>query len=424
MARLIVRGGEPLRGKVRVNGAKNAVLPMMAAAVLTRSECLIRDVPDIRDVRVMIEILKDLGVKVRLERINGRRYLSLKAEHIRTDAVNARLMKKMRSSVLLIGPLLARLASARMTYPGGCAIGPRPVDMHLAGFEAMGATVVEKGGQVTAYAGRGALSGAEIHLEYPSVGATENLMMAAAGARGVTRIWNPAREPEVDNLAAFLQAMGANITGTGSDVISVEGSDVLGGADCGVIPDRIEAGTYAIAAVITGGEITLENVRTEHLRAFLAKMNEVGTEVQAGRDQLWIKGPERPRAADIRTLPYPGYPTDLQNQYLALSCIAGGTSVITESIFENRFKVAEELARMGASIHTEGRLAVVKGVEQLSGACVEADDDLRGGASLVLAGLRADGATVVRGAEYIDRGYMNLVGRLRGLGADVTRNDD
>ncbi len=419
MARLMVRGGEPLRGSIRINGAKNAVLPMMAAAVLTRSECVIRDVPDIRDVRVMIEILKDLGVSVQLGEIDGRRRLSLKAESIRTDVVNAELMKKMRSSVLLFGPLLARLGSARMTYPGGCAIGPRPVDMHLDGFAAMGATVNERGGQVTAAAGRGRLSGAEIHLEYPSVGATENIMMAAARADGVTRIWNPAREPEVANLAAFLQALGAEIEGIGSDVITVRGSGQLGGAECGVIPDRIEAGTYAIAGVITGGELTLENVRPEHLRAFVAKMKEVGAGICVGRDRIHVRGPERPGAADVRTLPYPGYPTDLQNQYLALSCVGEGTSVVTESIFENRFKVAAELTKMGASIHTEGRLAVVKGVDRLCGASVEADDDLRGGASLVLAGLRAEGTTVVRGAEYIDRGYMNLAERLRSLGANV-----
>ena len=424
MARLIIEGGNRLSGSVTINGAKNAVLPLVAASILSESESVIRDVPDIRDVRVMIAILRDLGVRVRMEEVDGKRQLSICPEGLNTDTVNAELMRKMRSSVLLIGPILARLGSARMTYPGGCAIGPRPVDMHLAGFRILGATVEEKHGKVSIHAEGDRLTGSEIHLEYPSVGATENLMMAATLAAGTTRIWNPAREPEIENLATFLRKMGARIAGTGSDVITIEGVKTLGGARCGVIPDRIEAGTFAIAAIITGGEVQLRNTSTTHMRAFLVKMREAGAEVIADRKGcLTVRGPRRPRAADVRTLPYPGYPTDLQNQYLALSCVADGTSVIAESIFENRFKVAEELATMGASIRTEGRLAVVKGVKRLSGACVEASDDLRGAASLALAGLQAEGRTVVEGAQYIDRGYMDFDGRLRQLGADVRREE-
>ncbi len=424
MPRLIVQGGNPLHGRIRVNGAKNAVLPMMAAAVLTESECVIEDVPDIRDVRVMISILRDIGVEVELEDVDGRRRLSLKADQIRTDTIPAELMRKMRSSVLLIGPMLARLGSAGMTHPGGCAIGLRPIDMHLNGFRKLNARINERYGKIRITAGEEGLLGTDIHLEYPSVGATENTIMAATLAKGLTRIWNPAREPEIENLAEFLRLMGSRIWGTGTDVITVEGKGRLGGAECTVIPDRIEAGTFAIAAAITGGEVQLDNVRPSHLRAFIAKMCEVGARVVSLDDgAVLVRGPDRPRAADVRTLPYPGFPTDLQNQYLAMACTAEGTSVITETIFENRFKVAEEFVRMGALIRTEGRLAVVKGVPTLSGTRVRANEDLRGAASLILAGLRAEGTTEVEGAQHIDRGYMDFAGRLGALGADICCED-
>lgn len=424
MSRLVITGGNPIEGRVRINGAKNAVLPMVAAAVLTSEECMIYDAPDIRDVRVMTEILEDLGIVVRTGEENGRRYLLVRAEHIDSDTIDAGLMRKMRSSVLLVGPLLARLGSSRMTYPGGCAIGPRPVDMHLAGFRKLSAVVEEMHGKISVTAPRDGLVGADIHLEYPSVGATENIMMAATLARGVTRIWNPAREPEISNLAHFLRLMDARVSGEGSDVIVVEGRDRLNGARVKVIPDRIEAGTFMAVAAITGGLVELENVCLSHLRAFTSKMSEVGVEIRPlGNRRVLVRGPVRPSAADVRTLPYPGYPTDLQNQYMAVACIADGTSVITETIFENRFKVAAEFARMGASIHTEGRLAVVKGVGRLTGAHVEANEDLRGAASMVIAGLRAEGTTVVEGAEFIDRGYTDFASRLKKLGADIHRKD-
>ncbi|MFO8060861.1 MAG: UDP-N-acetylglucosamine 1-carboxyvinyltransferase [Bacillota bacterium] len=424
MPRLIVQGGNPLHGRMRINGAKNAVLPMMAAAVLTESECIIEDVPYIRDVRVMINILRNLGVRVALEEVGGKRHLSVKADQISTDTIPAELMREMRSSVLLIGPMLARLGSACMIHPGGCAIGLRPIDMHLNGFRKLNARIEERGGQIRITAGEEGLLGTDIYLEYPSVGATENAIMAATLAEGSTRIWNPAREPEIENLAEFLRLMGSRIWGTGTDVITVEGSARLGGARCTVIPDRIEAGTFAIAAAITGGEVQLENVRRSHMRAFIAKMCEVGVRVVPREDDvLWVRGPERPQAADVRTLPYPGFPTDLQNQYLAMACTSEGTSVITETIFENRFKVAEEFVRMGASIRTEGRLAVVKGVPALTGTRVKANEDLRGAASLILAGLRAEGTTEVEGAEHIDRGYMDFAGRLQKLGASISRED-
>lgn len=424
MPRFIVQGGNPLHGRIKINGAKNAVLPMMAAAVLTESECVIKDVPDIRDVRVMVRILRDIGVEVELEDVNGQRHLSLKAEQIRTDTIPAELMREMRSSVLLIGPMLARLGSACMTHPGGCAIGLRPIDMHLNGFRKLNARIERYRDEVRVLASEEGLLGTDIHLEYPSVGATENAMMAATLAQGVTRIWNPAREPEIDNLAEFLRLMGSRIWGTGTDVITVEGREKLGGAECTVIPDRIEAGTFAVAAAITGGEVELENVCPSHMRAFISKMCEVGVRIIRLEDgSLRVQSPSRPRAADLRTLPYPGFPTDLQNQYLAMACAADGTSVVTETIFENRFKVAEEFVRMGALIRTEGRLAVVKGVPTLSGTRVKANEDLRGAASLILAGLRAEGTTEVQGADPVDRGYMDFAGRLQKLGACISRQD-
>ncbi len=422
MSRMVIEGGNPLQGEISINGAKNAILPIMAASVLTGSECHIYRSPDISDVRVMGKILQQLGGRVCQASDENR--ITIQVESLATDRIDADLMRQMRSSVLLTGPLLVRGGSAQMTYPGGCAIGPRPVDMHLAGFEQMGARVDEQGGNIRITVPDGRLRGSDIHLEYPSVGATENIMMAACGARGTTRIYNPAREPEIDSLADFLRKLGANISGTGSSVITIEGAKLQGGTCYELIPDRIEAGTYILAVAAAGGQVRINQVCPEHLQAFLAKVRQMGVRInQAGEGVLEITSEGRLRAVDVLTLPYPGYPTDLQNQFMAVACTACGTSVITETVFENRFKVADEFRRMGARIRTEGRIAVVKGVKRLRGTTVRANQDLRGAASLVLAALGAEGQTNVQDIEPVDRGYTNLAGQLRKLGADVVRYD-
>ncbi len=420
MSRMIIEGGNPLDGEITINGAKNATLPIMAASVLTPLECQIKNVPDIRDTRVMSEILQQLGGKI--DRASDEQTVSLFMNELVTDNIDKDLMQKMRSSVLLTGPLLVRLGSARMTYPGGCAIGSRPVDMHLAGFEQMGAQVRADNGLIDIKVPGGGLIGAEIHLKYPSVGATENIMMAACGARGITRIYNPAREPEIRSLAEFLKTIGADINGAGGDVITIEGTSELGGAEYCLIPDRIEAGTFAMAAAITRGQVVLREVAPEHLGAFTAKLKKAEIDVNLLEPNVMqIVGSSRPRATNITTYPYPGYPTDLQNQFLALACTSAGTNRITETVFENRFKVVREFRKMGAKVDIQGRTAVVEGVSRLQGTTVRANQDLRGAVSLVLAGLGAEGTTIVENVDPVDRGYANLTERLQQLGAEVVR---
>lgn len=415
----VITGGRRLMGRVRVSGAKNAVLPIMAAALLTEEPCVIRDVPRLRDVAVMASILEKLGVGATFEEEGGSRIVRLTPGHLATPEVPEYLMRRMRSSIFLMGPLLGRTGQARLSYPGGCAIGPRPINLHLQGLVDLGAEIIERAGYIEARAAR--LRGAVIHLDQPSVGATENVMMAAVRAQGITIINHAAREPEITDLACFLNAMGARVSGAGTDVIRVEGVRRLGGAEHRVIPDRIEAGTYLVAAAITGGELLLENVVPTHLEAPIAKLREAGAMVEPDGSDLRILGPERPRAMDLRTLPYPGFPTDLQSQFMTLMAVGDGTSLISENIFENRFKVVGELRRMGAQITVDGRVAVVKGVPRLSGAAVEAMDDLRGGAALVLAGLCAQGTTLVEGTHHIERGYEQVERKLVGVGADIRR---
>ncbi|MDI3316074.1 MAG: UDP-N-acetylglucosamine 1-carboxyvinyltransferase [Bacillota bacterium] len=421
MARFRIEGGHPLVGELPIRGAKNAALPVLAATVLAPERSLVVDVPELRDIHVMVEILKALGARIEVGEVDGVRSLAVELAEVSDWELPEGLTRKMRSSIFLAGPLLARCGRVRFSYPGGCAIGPRPINYHLQALRAMGAQVVEQGGYVEVTAER--LHGAEIHFDQPSVGATENALMAATLAEGETRLYNVAKEPEIQDLAGFLTAMGAEIEGAGSDVITVRGVRELHGATHQVIPDRIEAGTFLVGAAITRGDVLLTGARADHLAAALAKLNEAGARVESGPGWIRCRGPRRPQALDLRTAPYPGFPTDLQSPFLVMATVADGTSVITESIFENRFKVAEELRRMGADITVDGRVAVVRGVPELSGAEVEAMDDLRGGASLVLAGLAAQGTTWVTGIEHVERGYERMDERLRRLGAVVERVD-
>jgi len=415
-----VTGGAKIRGTVRISGAKNAVLPMLAATLLVDRPCEIIDAPDLRDVTVMTQILERLGAKVSIGKDqDGKRTLVVDARGLQTHEVPESLMRQMRSSIFLMGPLLGRLGKVRVSYPGGCAIGPRPIDLHLSSLCALGVAIEERGGYINARTN--GLLGTEIHLDFPSVGATENTMMAAVTAKGTTIIRNAAKEPEIVDLQNFLNAVGAKIRGAGLDVIRIEGTQNLNGAKHQAIPDRIETGTFMVAACITGGEVIIENCIQEHVEAVIAKLQEVGAHIEeAGGHRIFVSGPSRIKAIDFKTLPYPGFPTDMQPQVMSLMSLAAGTSVITETIFENRFNQAEELRRMGANIKTEGRTAVIKGVNRLSGARVAASD-LRSGAALVLAGLAAEGKTVVEGCHHIDRGYEELESKLNLLGATVRR---
>ncbi|MDN5331284.1 MAG: UDP-N-acetylglucosamine 1-carboxyvinyltransferase [Tepidanaerobacteraceae bacterium] len=416
MASFIVEGGVSLKGTVRASSAKNAVLPVMAAALLAEGECTIEDVPELEDVRVMREVLLALGAGC--EKENG----ALKINSLNITAVEApyELVRKMRASFLVMGPLLARFGRAKISLPGGCAIGSRPIDLHLKGFTALGAEIEVGHGFVEAKCEK--LKGNVIYLDFPSVGATENIMMAAVMAEGQTVIENAAKEPEIVDLANFLNSMGAHIRGAGTDVIKIEGVKSLKGISYTVIPDRIEAGTYLIAGAITNGDVLVENVVTEHLKPLIAKLVESGAEVEEGEDGVRVMGKGRPNPVDVKTMPYPGFPTDMQAQMMAYLSLCTGISVITETVFENRFMHVEELKRMGAKIKIEGRSAIIEGVENLTGAPVKATD-LRAGAALILAGLAAEGKTIVLNAHHVDRGYENIVEKLRNLGGKIERAD-
>jgi UDP-N-acetylglucosamine 1-carboxyvinyltransferase len=420
VGKFVIRGGRPLSGRVRASGSKNAVLPMLSAAILNAEPCTVIDTPDLKDVEVMLDILRWLGAAVEagFDPRSGRGTITVHARNLKTHEVDEHLMREMRSSIFLMGPLLGRLGHARVCYPGGCAIGPRPIDYHLRVLRALGARIEERAGFIYAEADR--LVGCEVHLDFPSVGATENLIMAAVLAEGTTVVRNAAKEPEIVDLQNFLNAMGARVRGAGTDVIRVQGASRLGPAEHAVIPDRIEAGTFMVAAAGTGGAITIENVIPEHVEAVTAKLREAGVEVEAGAGVVHVSARGRVRAVDYKTLPYPGFPTDMQPQFMALASVADGTSIITETVFTNRFTQAEELRRMGASIKTEGYTAVVQGMERLSGATVTATD-LRSGAALVVAGLEAEGVTTVENVIHVDRGYEALEVKLRGLGADIER---
>lgn len=417
MEKLIIRGGRPLHGHVRVSSAKNAVLPIIVATLLPDSPSTIIDAPHLEDVKTICSVIESLGGNILL-RDNAMIFDTTTVD--KTEA-SYELMSRMRASFLIMGPLLAKKRHAKIALPGGCMIGSRPIDLHLKAFEAMGAKVTVGNGYVEASVPEG-LKGATIYLDFPSVGATENILMAAAMADGKTIIENAAEEPEIVDLVTFLNSMGANIKGAGTNVIRVEGVKHLYGASHTVIPDRIEAGTFIIAAAMAGGDVVVDNVLSEHLKPLLAKLGEAGVKVIKDIDSVRVISDGHIHSTDIKTLPYPGFPTDLQAQFMAMMTIGDGTSTVTETVFENRFMHVGELRRMGANIEVEGRKAIVHGVPFLQGAFVRATD-LRAGAALVLAGLAAHGVTEVGDLRHIDRGYDHLVEKLRGLGADIIRVD-
>jgi UDP-N-acetylglucosamine 1-carboxyvinyltransferase len=419
--RIVVKGGRPLGGEVTISGSKNSALPLLFASLLTRERCRFRNVPVLADIRTTIRLLQDLGVE--LHSFEGYT-VELAAQSLTSFEAPYELVKTMRASFLSLGPLLSREGRARVSTPGGCAIGARPVNLHLSGFEKMGAKLDIVHGYVEAEApacrGGRRLRGARIALHTPSVGATENLMMAATLARGVTEIENAAREPEIQDLADALGKMGAKIEGAGSPIVRIDGVEELRGVDHEVIADRIEAGTFAVAAAITGGDCLLRGARAAHLDAFLLKLEEAGVRLEAGGEGIRVRGPERPRSVTLKTAPFPGFATDLQAQMMALMSVAEGSAMITETIFENRFMHALELVRLGADITIEGNNAVVRGVERLSGAPVMATD-LRASVSLIVAGLAADNTTEIHRVYHLDRGYERIEEKLRGLGADIRR---
>ena len=415
MDKLVIEGGRPLEGRVAISGAKNAALPILTAAILTEETLRVENVPKLRDVATTTALLTQMGLWVR-QSAPGVYELS---GHALSNAVAPYdLVKTMRASILVLGPLVARCGEARVSLPGGCAIGLRPVDLHIKGLQAMGAEIEIEHGYVHARAKR--LKGARIVLDLVTVTGTENLMMAATLADGTTVLENAAREPEVVDLAQCLNAMGARISGAGSDVITIEGVEELGGARHRVMPDRIETGTFLVAAAMTGGRIVLDATRSDILDSVLEKLREAGAGIDCNGESIRLEASRRPRAVSVRTAPYPAFPTDMQAQFMALNAVAEGTALVTETIFENRFMHAQELKRMGAEIEVEGNTAVVKGLAHIDGATVMATD-LRASACLVLAGLVARGETLVDRIYHLDRGYEQLEHKLSGLGASIRR---
>lgn len=412
MDRLIVEKSPPLNGIINISGSKNAVLPIIAASILSDGDVQLEEIPRLEDVLVMEQVIRSIGLKIG-ESGND---LYIKGSNNILCEAPYDLVRRMRASFLIMGPILSKKGRVRMALPGGCNIGSRPVDLHLKGFSAMGADIEMGHGYVEASAP--VLRGSKIYLDFPSVGATENIMMAATLAKGTTIIENAAEEPEIVDLANFLNEMGARVIGAGTDCIRIEGVQGLKGASHTVIPDRIEAGTYMIAAAMTGGMVTVKNVEIEHLRPIIAKLTEAGAIITIGENEITVDGRNGIRHVDVKTLPYPGFPTDLQPQMMAMLSIAHGTSIIIETVFENRFQHVPELKRMGADIKIEGRSAVVQGVESLTGAEVRATD-LRAGASLVLAGLVAEGRTEIVEVQHIQRGYVDMKGKLEKVGAKI-----
>ena len=416
MDRFKIRGGRPLEGRVGISGAKNSALPCMAASLLTAETVTLHNLPYVRDIITMRRLLEDLGCEILMPEL---RTLKISGAKVEVFEAPYELVKTMRASVLALGPLLARFGEARVSLPGGCAIGQRPIDLHLAGFEKLGATVGIEGGDIVARSKR--LQGRDIYFDRVTVTGTENLMMAGALADGVTTLNNAAREPEIVDLAELLNKMGARIEGAGRSTIRIEGVEALGGAEHTIIADRIETGTFAVAAAITGGELEIINCDPKSISALLDKLEETGARIERPNAfSLRVKAADHINASDVTTLPHPGFPTDMQAQYMALMTLADGISVITETIFENRFMHASELLRMGARIRLNGRQAVVQGNGGLMGARVQASD-LRASASLVLAGLAAQGETIIDRVYHIDRGYEKIEEKLRSVGADIER---
>ncbi|MEW5783592.1 MAG: UDP-N-acetylglucosamine 1-carboxyvinyltransferase [Bacillota bacterium] len=418
MEKIVVQGGQRLRGRVRISGSKNAAVAVLPAIVIARDKLSISNLPDITDVRTMVRILEDLGVAIRRR---GRNTLEFRLSSLRGFTPPYNLVKQMRASYYLMGSLLARFGRAEVPIPGGCDLGPRPIDQHLKGFAALGADIDIEHGLIKMSARK--LRGAHIYLDVVSVGATINLMLAAVTAEGKTVLENAAKEPEIVDLANFLNAMGASVKGAGTDVIRIEGVNELGGAEHMIIPDRIEAGTYMLAAAVTGGDVVVEEVIPKHLEAVTAKMREMGVDVEVEPERIRVRGASKLLTSDLKTFPYPGFPTDLQPLMMVLLTAAEGTSIITENVFDGRYRHVDELKRMGAQIKVEGRIAVVEGGQPLSGAPVTATD-LRAGAALLVAGLAARGETVLSEADHIYRGYEQLEHKLIDLGAVIKRLRD
>ncbi|MBQ0146615.1 MAG: UDP-N-acetylglucosamine 1-carboxyvinyltransferase [Lachnospiraceae bacterium] len=413
MSQFIMKGGQPLIGEVNISGAKNAALGIIAGAILTDDDVNIENIPDVRDINIMLEALKELGAHV--ERVD-RNSVKINAGSIRNAAIDDDYLRMMRASYYFIGALLGRIHEAQVPLPGGCVIGSRPIDQHIKGFRALGAKVNIENGNVVTKADR--LIGDEIYLDKVSVGATINIMMAAALAEGRAVIGNAAKEPHIVDMANFLNSMGANIRGAGTDVIRITGVSKLHGTDYSIIPDQIEAGTFMVAAAITNGDVTVRNIIPKHMESVSAKLEEVGCMIMEYDDSIRVIGTDSIRPANIMTLPYPGFPTDMQPQITTLLALSQGTSMVVESIFDSRFKYVEELLRMGADIRVEGNVAVVNGVKNFSPAQITAPD-LRAGAALVLAGLATDGITVVDEIEFIQRGYEHFEQKLTELGAAI-----
>ena len=415
MAKYIVQGGKPLFGEVEISGAKNAAVAIIPAALLVDGVCRIENIPQISDVTLCLRILEELGANIRS--IN-RHTVEIDARHIHSTRTSYELARKIRASYYLIGALLGRFGQAEVAMPGGCNFGVRPIDQHVKGFATLGAKVVVEGGFIHASAETGRLHGANIYLDVVSVGATMNIMMAAVMAEGNTIIENAAKEPHIVDLANFLNSMGANIRGAGTDTIKIRGVDHLTGGSYAIIPDQIEAGTYMAAVAATGGQVLVKNIIPKHMDCITAKLQECGVEVEEREDTLLVRRTGKLQKANVKTLPYPGFPTDMQPQITAVLCLAEGTSLVTESVWNSRYQYVDELKRMGAHIQVDDKTAVVEGVDHLTGAPIQACD-LRAGAAMVIAALAAQGQSEISCVQYIERGYEDIVEKLRALGADI-----
>ena len=420
MAKYIVQGGKPLFGEVEISGAKNAAVAIIPAALLVDGVCRIENIPQISDVTLCLRILEELGANIRS--IN-RHTVEIDARHIHSTRTSYELARKIRASYYLIGALLGRFGQAEVAMPGGCNFGVRPIDQHVKGFATLGAKVVVEGGFIHASAETGRLHGANIYLDVVSVGATMNIMMAAVLAKGDTVIENAAKEPHIVDLANFLNSMGADIRAAGTDTIKIRGVDRLTGGSYAIIPDQIEAGTYMAAVAATGGQVLVKNIIPKHMDCITAKLQECGVEVEERDDTLLVRRTHRLKRANIKTLPYPGFPTDMQPQMTTVLSLAEGTSLVTESVWSSRYRYVDELKRMGAHIQVDDKTAVVEGVEKLTGAPIQAYD-LRAGAAMVIAALAAQGESEISNVQYIERGYEDIIGKLRALGADIRAIDE
>lgn len=413
MGKYIIKGGNALKGEVTISGAKNAAVAILPAVIISDSTCIIENIPCIADVYAIVSILEEIGCKIK---IINQSTIEIDPTNVTTHTIPHKLAKKMRASYYFLGAMLARLGKASVAMPGGCDFGVRPIDQHIKGFEALGATVTLEKGDIIANGEK--LIGSTVYLDMVSVGATINVMLAACKARGLTIIENAAKEPHIVDLANFLNTMGANIMGAGTDVIKIHGVSELRGVTYSIIPDQIEAGTFMAAALATGGDILVKNVTPKHLESIAAKLEEAGATIEEFDDSVRVSGAEKIKKINLKTMPHPGFPTDMQPQMVAALACAGGTSIVTEGIWDNRFRYVDELARMGAKISVDGKVAVVEGVEELAGALVAATD-LRAGAAMIIAGLCAKGETVIEEVKYIERGYDNIVEKLTKLGADI-----